>query len=92
MADSIMQNNRECFITGSTTRLHKHHCFSGGRRQASEKWGCWVWLRYDWHNGANYGVHFNHDLDIRLKRQCQEQFERLYGHDKFMQVFGKSWL
>lgn len=92
MADSIMQNSRECFITGDTTRLCRHHIYAGGRRQTSEKWGCWVWLRYDWHNGANYGVHFNHDLDIRLKRQCQEQFERLYGHDKFMQVFGKSWL
>ena len=92
MADSIMQNSRECFITGATDGLHKHHCFSGCRRQAADKWGCWVWLRYDWHNGANYGVHFNHDLDIRLKRQCQEQFERLYGHEKFIKVFGKSWL
>ena len=46
----------------------------------------------DWHNGASYGVHFNRDLDIRLKQQCQERFEKLYGHDKFMEVFGKSWL
>lgn len=92
MADSIMQTEKACLITGSTTQLCRHHIYASGRRKASEKWGCWVWLRYDWHNGASYGVHFNRDLDIRLKQQCQERFEKLYGHDKFMEVFGKSWL
>lgn len=55
---------------------------------------CDAWESYGlgWHNGASYGVHFNRDLDIRLKQQCQERFEKLYGHDKFMEVFGKSWL
>lgn len=90
--DSIMQNSRECYITGDTQGLNKHHIYGAGRRQAADKWGCWVWLRWDWHNGASYGVHFNHDLDLRLKRQCQEAFEKLHGHDKFMEVFGKSWI
>lgn len=92
MADSIMQTEKACFITGSTTGLHKHHCYGAGRRKAADDWGCWVWLRYDWHNGASYGAHFNRDLDIRLKQQCQERFEKLYGHEKFMEVFGKSWI
>ena len=92
MTKSIMQDKRECYISGFSTNLARHHIYGGGRRQLSDIWGCWVWLRYDWHNGASYGVHFNRDLDIRLKQQCQKRFEKLYGHDKFMEVFGKSWI
>ena len=44
------------------------------------------------HTGAEYSVHRNHDFDLRLKRECQERFEKLYGHEKFMEVFGKSWI
>lgn len=91
-ADSIMQNGKECFITGDKNGLHKHHVFQGSRRKASDEWGCWVWLRADWHNLSDYGVHFNPDLDRRLKQQTQEKFEALYGHDKFMEVFGKNYL
>ncbi len=92
MADSIMQSVKECYITGSTQRLHRHHIYPGSRRQASEKWGCWVWLRGDWHNLSDYGVHSNLELDKLLKRSCQERFEELYGHEKFMEVFGKSYI
>lgn len=92
MADSIMQKEKACFITGSTTQLCRHHIYASGRRKAAEEWGCWVWLRWDWHTGAEYSVHQNRDLDIRLKQQCQERFEKLYGHNKFMEVFGKSWI
>lgn len=90
--DSILQNKKECYITGDTQGLHKHHVYPGSRRKASAEWGCWVWLRADWHNLADYGVHFNLDLDRRLKQECQEKFEELYGHDKFMSVFGKNYL
>ena len=38
---SIMQTRKECYITGSTYNLHKHHIFEGtGRRSQSEKYGC----------------------------------------------------
>lgn len=90
--NSIMQSKKECFMSHDTTRLHKHHIFRGPRRKAAEKWGCWIWLRYDWHNGSIYGVHFNPQLDLELKQLCQMEFEKLYGHDKFMSVFGKNYL
>ena len=89
--DSILQDRRECYITGSTEGLHRHHVYAGGRRSASERWGCWVWLRWDWHTG-DCGVHRNTEFDRRLKRECQEKFEELYGHEKFMKVFGKNFL
>jgi len=92
MSKSIMQSEKKCYITGATQNLHKHHIFFGCRRSTSEKWGCWVWLRADYHNMSNYGVHFNHDLDVWLKQRCQRRFEKLYGHEKFMEVFGKNYL
>lgn len=92
MRDSILQTERECYITGATQGLHVHHIYPGSRRKASDKWGCWVWLRADWHNLSDYGVHNNPDLSMRLKRECQQKFEELYGRDKFMEVFGKNYL
>ena len=79
MADSIMQDSRECYITGAIDGLHKHHIYFGNPlRRISEENGFWVWLRWDWHNGAEYGVHFNRDLDQRLKAACQERFEETH--------------
>lgn len=92
MPESIMQDKKECWITGSTSGLHRHHIYAGSRRNASEEWGCWVWLRGDWHNLSSYGVHFNTAFDRELKALCQEKFEALYGRERFMEVFGKNYL
>lgn len=93
MAQSIMQDKKECYITGSTADLHKHHIYFGNpNRKHSEKYGCWVWLRSDWHNMAGYGVHFNKPFDFLLKQKCQREFEKRYSHEKFMEVFGRNYL
>ncbi len=93
MAKSIMQNTKECYITGSTINLHKHHVFFGSaNRSKSEKWGCWVWLRSDFHNTSDYSIHFDRVLDLWLKRDTQRQFEQLYSREKFMEIFGKNYL
>lgn len=92
MMDSIMQDRKECYICKDVHGLHKHHVFRGSHRKAAEKWGCWVWLRWDWHNGERYGVHNNPELERWLKRECQKEFEKRYGHEKFMEVFGKNYL
>ncbi|SBV94079.1 conserved hypothetical protein [uncultured Eubacteriales bacterium] len=91
--DSIIQDTRECYITGDTQGLHKHHIYFGNPgRRISEENGFWVWLRWDWHNGAEYGVHFNRDLDLRLKRECQERFEETNSREEFRRLIGKSYL
>ena len=90
---SILQSAKECYITGRTDRLHRHHVFYGGaNRKKSEKYGCWVWLIPELHNLSNAGVHLNKPFDIRLKRECQRRFEELYGHDLFMKEFGRNYL
>lgn len=91
--DSILQNNRECYITGDTQGLHKHHIYFGNPgRRISEENGFWVWLRWDWHTGASYGVHFDHDLDRRLKQACQEKYEETHSRAEFRRLVGKSYL
>ena len=87
-----MQREKICYVTGAMENLHKHHIFQGCRRNDSEKWGCWVWLRADYHNMSDHGVHFDKAFDARLKKECQQEFESLYGHEKFMEVFGKNYL
>ena len=89
MGKSIMQDEKYCYVTGSHGQLDRHHVFAGSRRKASEKYGCWIWLRHDIHMDL-------HDrdkaLDKMLRRMTQERFEEIYGHEKFMEVFGKSYL
>ncbi len=86
---SILQTEKECYLTGSRINLDKHHVFTGPRRKAADKWGCWVWLNHDVHM---YLHQKDPELERRLKRECQERFEEIYDHDTFMRVFGKSYL
>ena len=89
MTPSIMQSEKVCFVSGCRGELDRHHIYHGIRRKAADKWGCWVWLRHDIHMRL-------HDqdkaLDRALEAECQRRFESLYGHEKFMEVFGKSYL
>ena len=89
MSKSIMQDEKKCFVTGSESQLDRHHVYAGSRRKASERYGCWVWLRHDIHMELHDR---NKVLDKMLRRTCQEQFEAVYSHEKFMEVFGKSYL
>lgn len=91
--DSILQGTKECYVSGATEGLHKHHIFAGNpRRRISEENGFWVWLRWDWHNGAGYGVHFNRVFDLKLKQECQEEFEKTHSREEFIRLIGKSYL
>lgn len=91
MAKSIMQTEKECYITHSTQGLHKHHIYGGYNRSKSEAYGCWIWLRNDWHVNTPYSIHNNTRLMKFIRTECQLKFEEIYGHDKFMQVFGRNY-
>ncbi len=92
MKQSIMQADKICYLTQRMDNLHQHHIYGGSRRPASDKWGCWVYLTADVHTIGAGSVHNNTELSDQLKQTCQRRFEELYGHDKFMQVFGKNYL
>jgi len=90
---SILQDQKECYITKCTQNLHKHHIFYGtGNRKISERHGFWVWLRGDLHNLSNAGVHFNKELDLQLKQECQRKFEESHSREEFMKLIDKNYL
>ncbi len=92
-APSIMQEKKECYFSGTTKNLHAHEVFYGSAyRKLSLQYGCWVYLRGDLHNQSNRGVHYNRELDLRLKKETQAQFEKLYGHEKYMEIFDINYL
>lgn len=93
MAKSIMQTEKRCYVCGTTYDLHDHHIFYGtANRKQSEKHGFKVFLCGKHHNLSNQGVHFNHELDMRLKMECQAKFEETHSREEFMQIIGKNYL
>lgn len=94
MSKSILQDEKKCYITGSTVNLHRHHIYAGGRRKISEREGFWVYLVGWLHNQSNQGVHGKdgHELDIKLKQDCQRAYEQTHTRDEFMALIGKNYL
>ena len=92
--DSIMSNDRKCYVCGYTQGIHKHHIFFGtANRKISEQDGCWCYLCAVHHNMSRVGVHFNRDLDLKIKRECQEKWEENFGtREDFIKRYGKSYL
>ena len=91
---SILQNKKESYISGQTYELEEHHIYFGtGKRKISEKNGFKVWLTYSEHRGT-YGVHgkYGHDLDLKLKQECQKEYEKNHTREEFIKLIGKSYL
>ena len=87
-----MQTEKRSYLNGDTRNLHKHHIYAGCNRNASEKHGFWVWLTAEQHNMSDEGVHFNKELDLKLKRECQAKFEQTHSREEFIQIIGKSYI
>lgn len=90
---SILTRDMEhCYICGMPNP-QVHHIFYGtSNRKNSEKYKCIVPLCRAHHTDSPTGVHHNKTLDTQLKEFAQEEFEKLHGHEKFMEVFGKNYL
>lgn len=91
---SIIQKNKICFITGDIYNLHKHHIFGGANRNLSEKDGLYVYLRADYHNMSDKGVHHNRQLDLKLKKIAQKKWQEFYNKtsEDFIKRYGKNYL
>ena len=92
MTKSIICNEKQCCVCGTTYNLHRHHIFGGGRRKASERYGAWVYLCAYHHNMSDEGVHFDRQLDVLLKTIAQQELEKTMSRDEFRQHFGRSYL
>ena len=96
---SIMQSNKECYLCRkmfgicNERGLHEHHIYEEyGRRRQSEAIGAKVWLCAKHHNMSDYGIHFNKEEDMELKRACQRKFEETHTREEFMELIGRNYL
>lgn len=90
---SIISNEKQCLVCGSTVYIHKHHIFFGtANRKLSEKYGCWCYLCSRHHNMSENGVHSNKILDNTLKEFAQKKFNEAYPDLDFLKIFGKNYL
>jgi hypothetical protein len=88
---SILTNDFDhCFICGSPNPQW-HHIMNGANKTKSEKYGLLVPLCMTHHTGM-FGVHTDPERMRNMRKAGQRRFEELYGHDKWMEVFGKNYL
>ena len=93
MTESLISNEKVCYVCKTPSDLHRHHIYGGvGRRSLSEKYGCWIYLCGYHHNMSRIGIHSNRVLDRTVKAKCQTEWEKRYGStDDFIRTFGKSY-
>jgi len=88
---SIMTDDLEhCYICGSPNP-QIHHIMNAANKTKSEEWGLLVPLCMTHHTGM-FGVHTDPDKMRRMRQAGQKRFEELYGHEKWMEIFQKSYL
>ena len=82
-----------CAICGSKDKVATHEIFYGtANRKKSIEDGLVVNLCGKHHNLSSEGVHFNRELDLKLKQKAQKVYEELNGHEAFMKRYGKNYL
>lgn len=93
---SIIQADKEhCFICGQNGGyfgIDEHHCYGGGCRGLSEKYGLKVYICHE--KCHLNGVHKNRELDRALKSIVQKIAMRKYNwtEERFREIFGKSYI
>jgi len=93
--DSRITKEKECFLTGSTNNLDRHHLFFGANRKLADEDGLWIWLEH-YHHIADSPCKTPHncrELDLELKKLGQMIYEREIGtRDEFMKRYGRNYL
>ena len=83
-------NKKRCFFCGRTDVV-THHVFRNPYKKASEKYGYLAWLCPYHHNASDESVHYNREMEMRLRRLCQRHFEKYHGtREEFIKIFGKN--
>lgn len=86
---SIVQDNKECYICGTTINLHNHHIFPGrGFRKNSDKEGLTVYLCAVHHQY----VHQDFKAMKELQKIGQREFEKNKTREEFIRLFTKNVL
>lgn len=91
---SLVQDVKQCYVCGETNNIHIHEVFFGKNRKKSIEDGCCVYLCGKHHNQSKDGVHFNHKLDLELKKQMELYWLKTYNKsiEDFIKRYGKNYL
>lgn len=72
---TLYSEERQC-IRCENPHVHRHHIIHGtGRRDVSEREGCWAYLCGFHHNLSRHGVHFDSAYEEWLQKDCQRRWE-----------------
>lgn len=90
---SILSTEKRCYLCGSTVNIEDHHIYFGnGLRNKSERHGFKCFLCEFHHRDQRNGVHGNRQIDLRLKQDCQREFEKTHSHEEFMRIIKRNYL
>ena len=84
------QDDKYCFVCGSTQYVQRHEIFFGAYRNKSKEYGLWLNLCSSCHDKTHFAK--DHSLDIKLKQLGQAKFEETHTREEFMSLFGKNRL
>ena len=98
----IVPNFKHCYVCGTDKDIHIHEVFFGtANRKKSIEDGLCVPLCGAHHNLSNMGVHFNKQLDEKLKKQAEKIWIKTYcvpelsAREKievFIKRYGRNYL
>ena len=88
---SILNNLDKCYFC-ERPREAIHEVYYGRNRETSIKNGFCVGLCNRHHNMSNESVHFNHEMDLELKRLYQKEYEKTHSREEFIDLIGKNYL
>ena len=89
---SIIQQEKKCLLCGATYGCELHHCIHGtAGRKIADKLGLTVWLCAEHHRGK-VSPHQNRDIDLRLKRLAQTEYEKKHTREEWLEKVGSNYL
>ena len=87
---SIVQDEKECYLTHVKYDLVRHHLMNGNaERKKAEQDGLWVWLN----DSVHKYLHDTHEGRMKmyeLKAIAQEAYEETHSHEEWMRRYGKN--
>lgn len=90
--NSILTDQKRCYLCGRQCGLEKHHVFAGtANRRVSDRLGLWVYLCHECHTGKD-GAQYDPIKNRRLKMDAQFAFERTHTRAEWMRAIGKNYL
>ena len=97
----MLNNDKRCFVCGTTNDLHIHHIFEGtANRKKSEEDDMKIYLCGYHHNMSNAGIHYNKELELKVKKLAQQVWMKQFVPnlpledqiEAFIKRYGRNYL